>query len=184
VPLAQTLFRCRREKRCTNPSLLSEHGRQGFFTFNFAIYSYLGQLFVCLVEPMATAIILSAVYIGLNNFFSGLIVRPQYIVGTFYEIPYRITPGHYVYDGLIGCLYAGISDAVVADAGSEFEEYLVHASGCHPGDCQGTVHDFIYVFFGGEYGMDGPMVPCIVLGVFLTMSRVLTWVALKYIRFG
>jgi hypothetical protein len=89
-----------------------------------------------------------------------------------------------VYDGLIGCLYAGSSETVVADAGSEFEEYLLETSHCISGDCSGTVHEFIYVFFGGEYGMNGPMVPCIVLGAFLTTARLLTWFALKYIRFG
>jgi len=133
---------------------------------------------------MPTAIILSSVFIGLNNFFSGLIVRPQFLVGTFYEIPYYITPGHYVYDGLIGCLYAGNSAPVVADTGSEFEAYLMDSSHCLRAHCQGTVTEFVHVFFGGDFGMHGPMVSGIVLGVILTMVRVLTWVALKYIRFG
>ena len=53
----------------------------GFFCFNFAIYSYFGQLFVCLVEPKQGAFILASVFIGLNNFFSGLIVRPQFMLG-------------------------------------------------------------------------------------------------------
>ena len=56
----------------------------GFYTFNAAIYSYYGQLFVCLVKPVATAFILSSVFIGINNFFSGLVARPQFMVGTFY----------------------------------------------------------------------------------------------------
>ena len=63
---------------------------QGFFTFNVAIYSYFGQAFVCFFKPMATAQILASVFIGLNNFFSGLIVRPQFLVG-FFAVPYWIT---------------------------------------------------------------------------------------------
>lgn len=59
-------------------------GFWGFFTFNSAIYSYFGQLFVCLVKPTATAFILSSVFIGINNFFSGLVARPQFMAGTFY----------------------------------------------------------------------------------------------------
>jgi hypothetical protein len=49
----------------------------GFFTFNMAIYSYIGQLFMCLVRGPGTAQILASIFIGINNFFSGLIVRPQ-----------------------------------------------------------------------------------------------------------
>jgi hypothetical protein len=110
----------------------------------------------------------------------------EYLVGTFYEVAYRITPGHYVYDGLVGCLYSGITtDTVIADTGSEFEDYLMEMTQCvGSGDCSGTVHEFVYVFFGGEYGMNGPTIPCVVLGVVLTITRILTWVALKYIRFG
>jgi hypothetical protein len=103
---------------------------------------------------------------------------------TIYVIPFYTTHGHYVYDGLIGCLYAGNTETVVADPGSEFEEYLMETSHCISGECTGTVTEFVYVFFGGDFGMNGPMVSCIVLGVVLTLSRILTWVALKYIRFG
>jgi len=70
----------------------------GFFTFNLAIYSYFGQAFMCLVPTMATAQILCSVFIGLNNFFSGFIVRPQYMT-TIFAFTYWITPGHYVYEG-------------------------------------------------------------------------------------
>ena len=46
-----------------------------FFSFYVAISSYFGQAFMCLVRGMPTAQILASVFIGLNNFFSGLIVR-------------------------------------------------------------------------------------------------------------
>ena len=48
-----------------------------FFTFNSAIYSYIGQLFMCLVRGQGTAMVLASIFIGINNFFSGFIVRPQ-----------------------------------------------------------------------------------------------------------
>jgi hypothetical protein len=59
-----------------------------------SIYSYFGQAFVACVPTVPTAQILAAVFIGLNNFFSGLIVRPQYL-SSFFEIPYWITPGKF-----------------------------------------------------------------------------------------
>ena len=73
-------------------------GFWGFFTFNTAstshllflndrelethtlfnaVYSYIGQLFMCSVRGRGTAQILASIFIGINNFFSGLIVRPQ-----------------------------------------------------------------------------------------------------------
>jgi ABC-type multidrug transport system permease subunit len=61
-----------------------------FFTFNLAIYSYFGQAFTCCVRGMGTAQILAAVFIGLNNLFSGLIVRPQYLSGTSIFIDYYL----------------------------------------------------------------------------------------------
>ena len=42
---------------------------------------------MCLVPSMTTAQILASVFIGLNNFFSGLIVRPQFMTG-FFQVTY------------------------------------------------------------------------------------------------
>jgi len=72
---------------------------------------------------MATAQILASVFIGLNNFFSGLIVRPQFMTGLF-AITYWITPGHYVYEGMITSLFEDDNRTVVADEGSDFWDYL------------------------------------------------------------
>jgi hypothetical protein len=52
------------------------------------------------VPTMAMAQILCTVFIGLNNIFSGLIIRPQYTRGIF-KFTYWLTPGHYVFEGLI-----------------------------------------------------------------------------------
>jgi hypothetical protein len=177
-------------------------GWQGFFTFNFAIYSYFGQLFVCLVKPTATALILCSVFIGLNNFFSGLVVLPQYMVGTFYAVPYYITPGHYVYDGLITCLYRNNNDTVVADYGSDYYDYLVGIGQCSNSNstadadadaaaaaaCEGTAYQYANSFFGGQFMIQysprftSTAMNAIILGFILALSRVLTFVSLKYIR--
>eukprot|EP00522_Entomoneis_paludosa_P007380 CAMPEP_0172455684 /NCGR_PEP_ID=MMETSP1065-20121228/12192_1 /TAXON_ID=265537 /ORGANISM="Amphiprora paludosa, Strain CCMP125" /LENGTH=1539 /DNA_ID=CAMNT_0013208153 /DNA_START=180 /DNA_END=4799 /DNA_ORIENTATION=- len=158
-------------------------GFWGFFCFNFAIYSYFGQAFVAMVEPSATAIILSSVFIGLNNFFAGLIVRPQLMVGGFYALPYYICPGHYVYEGLVVSLYRDDESVVIADEGSDFWDDL----GCTPqmtSVCSGSVNEYIRVFFGGDFGEDHIARNTIILGFILVITRLLTWLALKYIRFG
>ena len=48
---------------------------------------------MCLVRGPGTAQVLASIFIGINNFFSGLIVRPQQMVGRFWEITYWICPG-------------------------------------------------------------------------------------------
>jgi hypothetical protein len=156
----------------------------GFFTFNFAIYSYFGQLFVCLVKPQATAIILSSVFIGLNNFFSGLIVRPQFLRGTFYAFPYFITPGHYVYNGMVTALFSTSSEVVLASSGSGFHDFLMSEGTCSSTStsCSGSVSAFVRYFYGGYYGQGGHIANALALGGFLVAARLLTWLALKYIR--
>lgn len=153
----------------------------GFFTFNFAIYSYFGQAFVSLVKPTATALILSSVFIGLNNFFSGLIVRPQFMVGTFFAVPYYITPGHFVYEGLVESLYYADDRKVQADKGSEYWWSLVEGGECLETDdvCIGTVDDFVNVFFGNEFSNDHTLRNALILAFVLILARVVTWFSLK-----
>jgi hypothetical protein len=161
---------------------------KGFFTFNFAIYSYMGQLFVCLVRSTATAVILSSVFIGLNNFFAGLIVRPQFMVGGFYAIPYYISPSHYVFESLVMSVYGDSTRTVIATDGSDYFDYLVQnqENSCEAGasSCEGTASQFVYVFFGGEFSSDNKIRNALILGFILVLTRILTWVALKKIRFG
>lgn len=155
----------------------------GFFTFNIAIYSYIGQAFVCCVKPMATAQILASVFIGLNNFFSGLIVRPQFLTG-FFNVPYWITPGHYVYEGMIVSLYTADNRSVIAEPDSDFFVDLGCDSTTGIDDCIGTVSQYVYSFFGGRYTADHIVDNAIILGAYLVFARVLTLVALNYINFS
>lgn len=137
---------------------------------------------MCLVKPLETALILSSVFIGLNNFFSGLIVRPQFLVGTFFVMPYTITPGRYVYEGMVMAIYSEDNRTVFADQGSEFYDYLNCTEELEMETCEGTIYQYIDNFYGGEFSRDNIARNGIVLGFVLTLVRVLTWLALKYIR--
>lgn len=160
---------------------------KGFFTFNLAIYSYFGQAFMCLVPAMGTAQILCSVFIGLNNFFSGLIVRPQFMDGVF-QFTYWITPGHYVYEGLILAQFWGDDRPVVASEGSEFYDFL----GCEDldstnddpaGECIGDVTQYVWVFFGGKFNFENELQDIAVLSFFLVLARVCTFFALKRFQY-
>ena len=156
---------------------------KGFFSFNLAIYSYFGQAFMCLVNSMTTAQILASVFIGLNNFFSGLIVRPQFLSGLF-DITYWITPGHYVYEGLVITQFSGDRRPVAAVEGSDFFLYL-GCDGRNSTDvCFGTVGDYVDNFFGGRFTPDHLLQDIFVLALYLVSARVMTFFALKHFNFS
>jgi hypothetical protein len=135
---------------------------------------------------MPTAQILASVFIGLNNFFSGLIVRPQFMTG-FFEITYWITPGHYVYEGLVLAQFSGDERPVIAVNSSEFYFYLVSEDKCDLSDtepCEGSVAEFVHEFFGGRFNTDNELQDILVLALFLVSARVMTFFALKHFNFS
>jgi len=126
---------------------------------------------------MATAQILASVFIGLNNFFSGLIVRPQFMTGLF-AITYWITPGHYVYEGMITSLFEDDNRTVVADEGSDFWDYLdCGNTTAVDDDCTGSVGDFMFAFYGGKFLREHNARNFGILGGYLVLARLLTWMA-------
>jgi hypothetical protein len=126
------------------------------------------------------------VYIGLNNFFAGLIVRPEEMNTGFFMVPYYITPGHYVYEGMITSIFSNDDRFVQVDEGSMFQQFLIDGGYCPdpPLDCRGTVSDYVLYFFGGEYVRENIPRNGIILGCTVALVRILLWAALKYIRFS
>jgi ABC-type multidrug transport system permease subunit len=165
-------------------------GYWGFFTFNSALYSFFGQLFVAVVQSPKTAMILSGVYIGFNNLFSGLIIPPQLMLGSMFAATYYVTPGHYVLEGEIVCIMYNDARSVEATPLSDFSNYLFQQGICRndAGDdtsqaCLGTQQDYVNWFFGGEFNPDHIARNIWILFAFLVFSRFMTWLALKFIRF-
>ena len=133
---------------------------------------------------MTTAQILASVFIGLNNFFSGLIVRPQFMTG-FFAITYWITPGHYVYEGLVLAQYHSDDRTVIAVKNSDFYHFLECDDSQGEGsECNGTVEQFIHVFFGGMFNKDNELRDILVLALFLVAARVMTFYALQKFNFS
>ena len=132
---------------------------------------------------MATAQILASVFIGLNNFFSGLIVRPQFMTG-FFSFTYWITPGHYVYEALVISQFSDDDRPVIAEVNSEFYEYLSCEKLGADEVCSGTVSQFVDSFFGGRFHEDHNLQDIMVLALFLVTARVMTFVALRRFNFS
>jgi hypothetical protein len=159
----------------------------GFFTFNAALFSFFGQLFVCATKSMKTALVLVGVYIGFNNLFAGLIILPQEMSTGFYAITYYLTPGHYVFEGEVTSIMTNSIRSVQASTGSYYYEWLVDAGTCvldQKAACIGSQHDFILYFFGGEYVEEHIPRNAYILGGVVFLVRLFTYFALKYIRFS
>mmetsp|Transcript_24065 Transcript_24065/g.35309 ORF Transcript_24065/g.35309 Transcript_24065/m.35309 type:complete len:399 (-) Transcript_24065:34-1230(-) len=154
----------------------------GFFTFNWAIYSYFGQLFMCSVRGAQTAQILASIFIGINNFFSGLIVRPQFMTG-FFQATYYMAPGHYVYEGLITTQFHDDNRTVIATIGSKFFDDLDCKKDATE-VCSGTVAQFMESFFGGRFKHSNRFLDIGILAALLIVSRLLTWLALRKRNFS
>ena len=110
-------------------------------------------------------------------------MRPQFLTG-FFNVPFWITPGHYVYEGMIVSLFTADKREVVALEGSAFYEAL----GCNEvavvEPCVGSVSQFVFTFFGGRYSGDHILENALILGGYLVLARFLTFLALTYINFS
>ena len=172
----------------------------GFFTFNSAIYSYIGQLFMCLVRGQGTAMVLASIFIGINNFFSGFIVRPQQMIGNFWVITYMINPGHYIYEGLVTSVFWNDYRTVIVTNASQYfielttpgfigQNSTVHEDGaCEVmGDgsfCEVPVNEFVYAFFGQQYGRRNMGRNAIILACILVAVRIFTFLALRNLTYS
>ena len=101
----------------------------------------------------------------------------------FFAITYWITPGHYVYEGLVIAQYYDDQRTVLAVNNSEFYDYL----GCGASDvkqCNGTVDQYVHVFFGGQFDRQNQLQDILVLAFFLVTARVTTFYALKKFNYS
>lgn len=159
----------------------------GFFTINAAIYSYAGQLFVCLVPGPGVAMTLANIFIGMNNTFAGLIARPNQIEGNFilFELQYWLVPAHYVFESISTVWFGADSRLVEVSSGSQYYDPLNCEDSLTDGVCLVTVEDYVNAFFGGRWHFDNTARNIIILGVgWLLIVRLLTFAALRVLTFS
>mmetsp|Transcript_14589 Transcript_14589/g.20603 ORF Transcript_14589/g.20603 Transcript_14589/m.20603 type:complete len:207 (+) Transcript_14589:197-817(+) len=158
----------------------------GFFTLNVALFSYWGQAFMCLVRDLSTAGALQGALIGMNVFFSGYIVRPQYFTG-FMKVGWWISPGHYAYEGLVVNLFGHSTKSVQALRGTAFYYFLVKntSEDCTLREevCIGNFDDYVDFFFGGKYKTSNTGLDVGVLLAFLIAARIAQICSLKYFNY-
>ena len=101
----------------------------------------------------------------------------------FFAITYWITPGHYVYEGLVLAQFHEDERTVIAVDNSEFYDFLECEARNVP-LCNGTVAQYVHVFFGGRFNQDNQLQDVLVLALFLVTARVMTFYALKNFNFS
>jgi hypothetical protein len=149
-----------------------------FFAFNLAVYTYLGQSFMCLVKDTSTAGALMGALIGYNVFFSGFVVRPQYFVGPF-QLGYWTAPGRFAYEGLVVSQFTNVNVDLRAADGSPYFFHLGCTLEQDSGTCMGYVQDYVKFAFGGRFNNDNFWIDLGGLFGYTLLAWLLTAFALK-----
>ena len=167
---------------------------------------------MCLVRGPGTAQILASCFIGINNFFSGLIVRPQQMskielyvsisscfvveiadnhlialhfnAAGFWQVTYWINPGHFVYEGLCMSFFRSDKRFVIVGEGSDYYLPLGCNSNSFDGVCQVSVSNYVDAFFGGLFNESHLLRNACILGGILAVVRILTFVALRFLTYS
>ena len=87
-----------------------------------------------------------------------------------------------MYEGLVVAVFLSSNrdGAVVAEPNDEFYQYL----NCTASPCEGTFKEYLDFFFGEDFTKDHLVRNAGILGGILFFVRVMTWLALEFIRFG
>ena len=153
-----------------------------FFTLNVAIYSYFGQAFICLVKDTATAGALVGALIGYNIFFSGLVVKPQYFVGIM-QLGYVTAPGRFAFEGLVTTQFYEDDTPVIAQYASPYWFNINCTINTAPGDCEGTISDYVDFMFGGKFTLDNFWIDVGVLLAYMILAKGVQEFALYYFNY-
>lgn len=122
----------------------------GYLWLNITNYTFFGQLFICLVKDIPTAMALAGAIIGINLLGTGFLIKPG---GNFLtSIAYYFSPQQYIFQGILMSQLRDISQTVVALDGSAYFESL----NCTPGqsDCHGNMESYANFAFNGEFSFD------------------------------
>ena len=85
-----------------------------------------------------------------------------------------------MYEGLVVAIFLNRDGWVQAEPDGEFYEFL----NCTADPCQGTFREYLDFFFGNDFTDDHVERNAAILGGILLLVRVLTWLALEFVRFG
>jgi hypothetical protein len=145
-----------------------------FFTFSLMTYTYVGQMFMSLFRDSETAQGIGGLFVSLTVLFSGILLRPD-AIPTFWIFMYWITPGHYIFEGIIMSQYDGDDTPIVASTGSPFYNSLR----CNETvvSCEGTAGGWVESSFP-DWDVDNLVYDALYLIALILATRFITFFAL------
>jgi len=150
----------------------------GFFLLNLANYTYFGQLFICLVKDIPTAMSLAGAIIGINILGTGFLIKPG--DNPLSLMALYISPQHYCYEGIITNMFDGISQVVEPLKGSAYYVYL----NCTPEEtCLGDMEGYTKFAFGSSFSTNNIALDTLVPIAFLIVTVTGTHWALGHLNY-
>jgi hypothetical protein len=144
-----------------------------FFTFSLMLYTYIGQMVMSLFRDSETAQGIGGLFISMTVLFCGILLRPD-AIPNFWIFMYWITPGHYIFEGIIMSQYDGDDTEIIASTGSEFYNALK----CQPEvPCIGTAEVWVASSFP-DWNVDHLFYDALYLIGVILATRVITFFAL------
>jgi hypothetical protein len=145
-----------------------------FFTFCLMTYTYVGQMLMSLFRDSETAQGVGGLIVSMTVLFCGILLRPG-AIPNFWIFMYWVTPGHYIFEGIIMSQYDGDDTPIVASTGSAF----YNALNCQPSEvqCIGTAEVWVTSSFPDWDVENLPYDALYLIGVILA-TRFITFFAL------
>jgi hypothetical protein len=137
------------------------------------VYTYIGQMLMSLFRDSETAQGVGGLFVSVSALFSGILLRSDFIP-TFWVFMYWITPGHYIFEGIIMSQYDNDDTPIIASAGSAFYSTL----NCQPEvPCIGTAGAWVTSSFP-EWDVDHLFYDALYMIALIFVTRLITFFAL------
>ncbi|CAB9509295.1 Pleiotropic ABC efflux transporter of multiple drugs CDR1 [Seminavis robusta] len=152
-----------------------------FFVLAQMTFTYMGQMFSSLFRDSMTAQGAGGLFVSMTVMFTGVLIRPNEMP-EFWRFMYYVTPGHYIYEGLLMTQFTDDTTPITASQGSPFYMSLV-AQGCTPpGPCVGTAEEWVIVSFG-DFSIDNVPWNLLYLLGLVFFTRFATYLALTHLNY-
>jgi hypothetical protein len=138
------------------------------------LYTFIGQMVMSLFRDSETSQGIGGMFTSLTVLFSGILLRPD-AIPNFWIFMYWITPGHYIFEGIIMSQYDGDDTLIVASTGSPFYNSLR----CNETvvSCEGTAEGWVDSSFP-DWDTDHLFYDALYLIGVILATRVITFFAL------
>lgn len=155
-----------------------------FFLFFFLaqmVFTYFGQMFSSLFRDSMTAQGAGGLFISMTVLFTGVLIRPSEIPDPWIFM-YWISPGQYIYEGLMMTQFENDDTPIIASPGSPFYVSLECEPNPDPSNCTGTAVQWVQTSFT-DFSIDSVPYELLYLLAIVFFSRFVTYIALTHLNY-